>query len=38
MYSTTPLEGIWMALDKLDSRRYKEQRQRVFKRDGHVCA
>ena len=27
-----------MALDKLNSRRYKEQRQRVFARDGHLCA
>jgi 5-methylcytosine-specific restriction endonuclease McrA len=27
-----------MALDKLNSGKYKAQRQRVFKRDGHVCA
>ena len=26
-----------MALDKLNSRRYREQRERVFKRDGRVC-
>jgi 5-methylcytosine-specific restriction endonuclease McrA len=27
-----------MTLDKLNSGKYKAQRQRVFKRDGHVCA
>jgi len=27
-----------MALDKLNSRRYKAQRERVFNRDGRVCA
>ena len=27
-----------MALDKLNSRRYKAQRERVFSRDGRVCA
>ena len=26
-----------MALDKLNSRRYREQRERVFKRDGRFC-
>lgn len=26
-----------MALDKLNSRRYREQRERVFMRDGRVC-
>jgi 5-methylcytosine-specific restriction endonuclease McrA len=26
-----------MALDKLNSRRYREQRQRVFMRDGRAC-
>jgi len=26
-----------MALDKLNSRRYKAQRERVFNRDGRVC-
>ena len=26
-----------MALDKLNSRRYREQRQRVFMRDGRSC-
>jgi 5-methylcytosine-specific restriction endonuclease McrA len=26
-----------MALDKLNSRRYKAQRERVFARDGRVC-
>jgi len=26
-----------MALDKLNSRRYREQRDRIFKRDGRVC-
>jgi 5-methylcytosine-specific restriction endonuclease McrA len=26
-----------MALDKLNSRRYRSQRERVFKRDGHSC-
>jgi 5-methylcytosine-specific restriction endonuclease McrA len=26
-----------MALDKLNSRRYREQRERVFKRDGRIC-
>ncbi len=26
-----------MAIDKLNSRRYREQRERVFKRDGRVC-
>jgi len=26
-----------MALDKLNSRRYREQRDRVFARDGRVC-
>ena len=26
-----------MALDKLNSRRYREQRERVFKRDGRMC-
>jgi 5-methylcytosine-specific restriction endonuclease McrA len=26
-----------MAIDKLNSRRYREQRQRVFMRDGRVC-
>jgi len=26
-----------MALDKLNSRRYREQRERVFNRDGRVC-
>lgn len=27
-----------MALDKLNSRRYRSQRERVFMRDGHICA
>jgi 5-methylcytosine-specific restriction endonuclease McrA len=27
-----------MALDKLNSRRYRAQRERVFKLHGHVCA
>jgi 5-methylcytosine-specific restriction endonuclease McrA len=27
-----------MALDKLNSRRYKAQRERVFNRDGRICA
>jgi hypothetical protein len=31
------LEGLQLALDKLNSRRYREQRERVFKRDGRVC-
>ena len=26
-----------MALDKLNSRRYREQRERVFMRDGRMC-
>jgi 5-methylcytosine-specific restriction endonuclease McrA len=26
-----------LALDKLNSRRYREQRERVFMRDGRVC-
>ena len=26
-----------MALDKLNSRRYREQRERIFSRDGRVC-
>ena len=26
-----------MALDKLNSRRYREQRERVFMRDGRFC-
>jgi 5-methylcytosine-specific restriction endonuclease McrA len=26
-----------MAIDKLNSRRYREQRERVFKRDGRFC-
>jgi len=26
-----------MAIDKLNSRRYREQRDRIFKRDGRVC-
>ena len=26
-----------MALDKLNSRRYREQRERVFMRDGRAC-
>jgi 5-methylcytosine-specific restriction endonuclease McrA len=26
-----------LALDKLNSRRYREQRERVFKRDGRFC-
>jgi 5-methylcytosine-specific restriction endonuclease McrA len=31
------LEGSQLALDKLNSRRYREQRERVFMRDGRVC-
>jgi 5-methylcytosine-specific restriction endonuclease McrA len=31
------LEGSQLALDKLNSRRYREQRERVFKRDGRFC-
>jgi 5-methylcytosine-specific restriction endonuclease McrA len=31
------LEGLQLALDKLNSRRYREQRERVFKRDGRQC-
>jgi len=27
----------YMGIDKLNSRRYREQRERVFKRDGRVC-
>jgi len=26
-----------MAIDKLNSRRYREQRERIFSRDGRVC-
>jgi len=26
-----------MALDKLNTRRYREQRERIFSRDGRVC-
>ena len=26
-----------MAIDKLNSRRYREQRERIFARDGRVC-
>jgi len=26
-----------MALDKINSRRYREQRERIFSRDGRVC-
>ena len=27
-----------MSIDKLNSRRYKAQRERVFNRDGRICA
>jgi phage protein U len=37
MQSMATLEGSQLALDKLNSRRYREQRERVFKRDGRVC-
>ena len=32
------LEETRMALDKLNSRRYRAQRERVFERDGRACA
>ena len=31
------LEGLQLALDKLNTRRYREQRERIFARDGRVC-
>jgi 5-methylcytosine-specific restriction endonuclease McrA len=37
MPSIRSLEGTQLALDKLNSRRYREQRERVFKRDGRFC-
>ena len=37
MQSMATLEGSQLALDKLNSRRYREQRERVFKRDGRMC-
>ena len=37
MPSPQSLEEIQLALDKLNSRRYREQRDRIFKRDGRVC-
>jgi hypothetical protein len=37
MQSMAALEGSQLALDKLNSRRYREQRERVFKRDGRFC-
>ena len=37
MQSIRSLEGKELALDKLNSRRYREQRERVFMRDGRSC-
>ena len=37
MPSPQSLEEIQLALDKLNSRRYREQRDRIFKRDGRMC-
>jgi phage protein U len=37
MQGMATLEGSQLALDKLNSRRYREQRERVFMRDGRSC-
>jgi hypothetical protein len=37
MQGMAALEGSQLALDPLNSRRYREQRERVFKRDGRFC-
>ena len=37
MLSIRSLENTQLALDKLNSRRYREQRERIFSRDGRVC-
>jgi hypothetical protein len=37
MQGMAALEGSQLALDKLNTRRYREQRERVFKRDGRMC-
>lgn len=31
------LEGLQLALDKLNSRRYRAHKERVFMRDGRIC-
>ena len=37
MHSLRSLEKIQLALDKLNSRRYRVHKQRVFARDGRQC-
>jgi hypothetical protein len=37
MQSPPALEAIQLALDELNSRRYRAQRERVFMRDGRAC-
>ena len=37
MQSMATLEGLQLALDKLNSRKYRVHKERVFMRDGRVC-
>jgi 5-methylcytosine-specific restriction endonuclease McrA len=37
MQCTQSLEEIQLALDEINSRRYRVQRERVFMRDGRAC-